>query len=94
MAEELTLKKAIRLVGGPGVVGEKLQITPRAVSKWIFKGALPRTEFSGETECAERIAAMDGSTFTAEELMLYRPPSFSKAASTLKPSSRSASPMG
>lgn len=57
MKEEIlpTLSEAIKNIG---VLATSLACgcTQRAVYKWIEKGSLPRTDFTGETNYAERIA--------------------------------------
>jgi len=62
------LKQAIAEVGGATKAAEVTGRTVRAVYKWLDRGALPRTEFTGETRYAELLAEASGGKFTAEWL--------------------------
>lgn len=69
-----TLAKAI---GGIGLsqMASHLGLTYQAIRKWEAAGRLPRTEWTGETDYATRIAGMQGCPVTREELMqVYREP--------------------
>ncbi len=44
-----------------------------AVIKWVRKGHLPRTEWTGETNYAERIASAIDGIVSREELLSTRP---------------------
>lgn len=62
------LKKSIDDAGGVPVVALACGKTPRAVYKWLSAECLPRTEYTGETHYAERIAelaAANGKPFKA-----------------------------
>lgn len=63
------IKVASDLLGGaPGlasVTGRSLQ----AAYKWLRKGRLPRTEYTGETKYAEAISAALGGRITKAELL-------------------------
>ncbi|WP_339500180.1 hypothetical protein [Pseudomonas silesiensis] len=52
------LKKSIDDAGGVPVVALACEKSPRAVYKWLTADCLPRTEYTGETRYAERIAAL------------------------------------
>lgn len=52
------LKKSIDDAGGVLAVALACGKSPRAVYKWLTADCLPRTEYTGETRYAERIAAL------------------------------------
>ncbi len=66
------LKKSIDDAGGVPAVATACGKTPRAIYKWLVADALPRTEYTGETQYAERIAelaATKGKPFKAAWLL-------------------------
>lgn len=44
-------------------------LTYQAVKKWIDKGRLPRTEWTGETRYAEAIESLTGGVVSKKELL-------------------------
>lgn len=52
------LKKSIDAAGGVPAVAMACGKTPRAVYKWLTAESLPRTEYTGETDYASRIATL------------------------------------
>lgn len=50
-------------------------VTYQAVRKWERRGCLPRSEWTGETEYASKIATASAGVFTAEQLLSHRPTS-------------------
>ena len=50
------------------VVAEVCGLTPKAIYKWIERGSLPRTEFTGETEYADKIAKASGCKYSAAQI--------------------------
>lgn len=54
---QITLKDAIELAGGPRTVGLRCLVSYQAVQKWGNSG-LPRTEFTKETTYAEQICEL------------------------------------
>ena len=76
------LKKSIDDAGGVPVVAQACGKTPRAVYKWLAAECLPRTEYTGETRYAERIAALasaNGKAFDAAWLLSAAHPKKSAA---------------
>lgn len=76
------LKKAIDDAGGAQMVATACGKTPRAVYKWLTAGSLPRTEYTGETRYAERIAVLstaNGKPLEAEDLLACARPKKSAA---------------
>lgn len=63
------IKEAVRLAGGTGKAAQACGVSPRAVNKWIKSGRLPRTEYSGETNHAQRLSQASGGRFSAEGLL-------------------------
>ncbi|WP_088706301.1 hypothetical protein [Noviherbaspirillum denitrificans] len=65
------IKKAAEVLGVP-VLASICSVSPVAVYKWLKKGRLPRTEWTGETNYAALIAeASKGTEFecTREQLL-------------------------
>lgn len=62
------LHHAVQLLGGPSATSRLCGVTPRAVSKWLQRGRLPRTEATGETRYIETMVAAD-SRIDAEALL-------------------------
>lgn len=65
----LTVKQAIDFVGGAVQAGVVCGVSTRAVYKWIASDCLPRTEYTGETLYAEKLAEASGGAFSAVELL-------------------------
>lgn len=51
-----SLKDVIDAAGGPAVVATVCGVSERAVYKWLTNGRLPRTDYTGETCYAEKLA--------------------------------------
>ena len=63
------LKKMIDSIDGKVPAAAKAcGVSTRAVYKWTVSGRLPRTDYTGETEHAERLADAAGGAFSAEWL--------------------------
>lgn len=71
----LTIKQAIDSVGGAVRAGAICGVSARAVYKWISSDCLPRTEYTGETCYAEKLAKASGGDFSASELLEKASPS-------------------
>ena len=63
------LAKAVEKVGGVPAAAAICSVSPQAVRKWLAKGRLPRTEYTGESSHAEALAQASGGGFTAEWLL-------------------------
>lgn len=63
------LKKAIAAVGGVSAAATICDVSSRAIYKWLSAEALPRTEYTGETTYAHKLAKAAGGAFTAEWLL-------------------------
>jgi hypothetical protein len=76
------LKKSIDDAGGVPRVAMACGKSPRAVYKWLTADSLPRTEYTGETRYAERIAelaAANGKAFEPAWLLAEAHPKKSVA---------------
>ena len=62
------LKHAVELVGGPQKAAEICGFSTRYLYRLMARGALPRTEYTGETSYAEKLAAASDGKFTAQWL--------------------------
>ena len=69
------LKKSIAQVGGAAKAAAICGVSQRAVYKWLSSGSLPRTEYTGETHYAQRLAGASMGQFTAEWLLAEASPS-------------------
>lgn len=62
-----SLAEIIKKIRVP-VVAEACGRSPRAIYKWIASGTLPRTDYTDETNYAERIAIASEGQFTADQI--------------------------
>lgn|GEM_PF-502764 len=51
---------AVTAAGGPVMAARACDVSRQAVDKWIANGYLPRTDYTGETNYAYRLAAAAG----------------------------------
>lgn len=65
----MNLKSYIDQAGGVAVVANMINITNRAVYKWLSKDELPRTEYTGETKYAEIIEEKTDKKVLKEDLL-------------------------
>lgn len=66
----LTLRKAVDSLGGPEKAARICEVSSRALYKWLLVGRLPRTEYTGETHYAEKMASASSGAFTRDELLV------------------------
>ena len=57
--------KAVRV----SVVADVCGVSQRAIYKWMNNGKLPRTEYTGETNYAEKIALASNGLFSADAVL-------------------------
>jgi HPt (histidine-containing phosphotransfer) domain-containing protein len=62
------IKKAAELLGVPALA-EICERSEQAVYKWIKKGRLPRTEWTGETDYATAISVALNGKMTRDQLL-------------------------
>lgn len=74
------LQEAINKAGGVTKAAKACGVSPRALYKWLSSGVLPRTEYTGETSYAEKLAAESDGSFTADWLLAQASPSSKSAA--------------
>lgn len=60
-------------IAGLVPTAEAVGLSYQAVRKWETRGFLPRTEFTGETNYAEKLSALVDNEVTVEELLSMRP---------------------
>ncbi len=63
------VKYAVDTVGGRSAAAGICNRTAVSIHKWIKKGCLPRTEYTGKTHYAELLAAESKGAFTADWLL-------------------------
>lgn len=66
--QTLTLGDVIKTVR-VSVVASACGLSPKAVYKWIDRGTLPRTDFTGETSYAEQIATVSNGKYTKSQIL-------------------------
>ncbi|AXI04356.1 helix-turn-helix domain-containing protein [Aquirhabdus parva] len=72
------LEKAIAAVGGQANAAAICNISVAAIGRWVKRGHLPRTEYTGETNYAELLAqsvTAQQDSFTSEWLLEHANPS-------------------
>lgn len=71
------LSRAVEAVGGPISAAKACRISRQAIDRWLTRGVLPRTEYTGETNYAVRLAeaaAERGHPFDAAWLLAEAAP--------------------
>jgi hypothetical protein len=73
------ISTAVDAVGGPVTAAKVCGIRRQAIDKWMTRGVLPRTDYTGETDYARRLAEASGGQFTADWLLTEASPKKSAA---------------
>lgn len=68
MQDQKTLREQLTSVGVASAA-KTCGLTVRAVYKWIDRGRLPRTEYTGETDYAKQLEEATNGAVTAQELL-------------------------
>lgn len=63
------IRDAVSKVGGAAKAAVVCGVSTRAIYKWLSAEALPRTDYTGETNYAERLADASGGAFSADWLL-------------------------
>lgn len=66
--EAQTLGEVIKTIRVP-VVAIACGVSARAIYKWIDRGSLPRTDFTGETTYAQKISTVSGGQFSEQQIL-------------------------
>ena len=74
-----TLHEFLKANGGVSKVAKSLNLTARGVYKWSNKNALPRTEYTGESNYAEKLSEISGVP-TDEIKEMFKPQTQPKTA--------------
>ncbi|MBK8974127.1 MAG: hypothetical protein IPM37_23210 [Hahellaceae bacterium] len=69
MNAENRIKSAVEMIGGVTVAATLCGVTRRSVYKWIERGRLPKSAYTGEKDYAEKLARHPGARFTANWLI-------------------------
>lgn len=64
-----TIKEAIEVAGGVNVVAKALNLSERAIYKWLEKNSLPRSEYTSETSYAKQISDLTDGLLTKDQIL-------------------------
>lgn len=68
------LKASITKIGGVANAASVCGVSRRAIYKWLTAESLPRTDYTGETDYARRLAEASNGQFTADWLLAEASP--------------------
>ncbi|WP_188115151.1 hypothetical protein [Salinicola endophyticus] len=68
------IRFAVERVGGVSRCARICRVSPSAVCKWLRRDCLPRTEYTGETHHAQRMAMASEGAFSAVWLLANAKP--------------------
>lgn len=63
------MKQAVAAAGSYAKLGRACNVSGQAVQKWVKAGKPPRTEYTGETDYATRIAAASAGAVSRDDLL-------------------------
>lgn len=63
-----SLRELFDQAGGMEASAEACGVSVRALYKWANRNALPRTDYTGETDYASRLARLCGPGVTADDI--------------------------
>ncbi|EIL6443265.1 Cro/Cl family transcriptional regulator [Salmonella enterica] len=66
--QPISLGEIIKMIRVP-VVAKACERSQRAIYKWINSGCLPRTDYTGETDYASKIAEASEGRFTTTQIL-------------------------
>ena len=72
MKKQNPVQIAVMQAGGQAAVARACGVRQQSVYRWVHRGHLPRTEWTGETDYSSVLASLDGVTVTREELLATR----------------------
>ncbi|MEG8916435.1 YdaS family helix-turn-helix protein [Klebsiella pneumoniae] len=73
------VRQVVDSVGGQTAAAKICGVSPVAVHKWVKRGCLPRTDFTGKTTYARKLAAASSGAFSEGQLLSEANPDRNKA---------------
>lgn len=61
-----SLRDVVDACGGVSSIAKACKISQRAIYKWLSNESLPRTEYTGETDYAKKLAELSNGQFTKD----------------------------
>lgn len=74
LLSETPLYRVVKAVGGQVKAGDVCGVSAAMVGKWIKRRCLPRTEYTGETDYAEKLATASNGAFSKDWILEYAHP--------------------